>query len=253
MCNMKNKKYTFGDITFEIESPILHEDKNTCEAFLSDRETDCLIRVCLCEEDAAPDCKTERHGNVITRHLTEKQASGMSVSSLLASSEAAFVFPEYDAFILHAAYIIYEGQAILFTAPSGTGKSTQAEFWKTERGAEIVNGDRVLITKRNGRFYANGIYASGTSGISRNATAPIRAVVLLEQGADNEQLPVPPRMLFLRTLCECSYDVKNKEQCEKITELVSDMINALPVVCYSCRNNPDAVDSLERTMLWKKE
>lgn len=249
---MKNKKYTFGNVTFEIESPYSHEDKN-CDAFRSDREADCVIRVCPCEGDAGASCKPERSGKVITRYLPGDYASGLSMATLLASSEAAFIFPEHDAFILHAAYVVHEGQAILFTAPSGTGKSTQADFWKSERGAEIVNGDRVLVTRCGGRFYANGIYASGTSGICRNVTAPIRAVVLLEQGTDNALNAISPRMLFLRILCECSYDMKNRAQCGKMTELVSDMINTLPVVCYRCRNNPDSVDALERILSWKKE
>ena len=249
---MKNKKYTFGDVTFEIESPYRHEDRN-CAAFLSEREAEYLIRVCPREGEPGYACKPRRNGNVITLYLPESYAMGSHVASLLAASGAAFIFPEHDAFVLHAAYVLHEGQAILFTAPSGTGKSTQAEFWRTERGAETINGDRVLITRRGGRFYANGVYASGTSGICRNVTAPIRAVVLLEQSEDNALHDVSPRMLFLRILCECSYDMKNQAQCGLITELVSDMINSLPVICYGCRNHPDSVEALERILSWKKE
>lgn len=252
MLNMKNKKYTFGDVTFEIEAPFEPKEKNNCEAFRSDRPTDYLIRVLTYEGDESPAATIERNGNVITRYVRNKYAEGLNIASLLATSEAAFLFPNHDAFILHASYIIHEGQAILFTAPSGTGKSTQANFWNAERGAEIVNGDRVLVTRRDGRFYANGIYASGTSGISKNLTAPIGAVVLLEQGESNVLNGIPPRMLFLRILCECSYDMKDHGQYEKITELVSDMINSLPTVCYRCRKSPDAVAALER-ILWNKE
>ena len=252
MRSMKNKKYTFGDVTFEIESPVELDDTNDCCEFISERKTDCLIRVCIVPGNET-NRKSERDGGVITRHLAEKYAGGMNIASLLATSEAAFVFPEHDAFILHASYIVHEDQAILFTAPSGTGKSTQAEFWRTERSAEIVNGDRVLITRRNGRYYANGIYASGTSGICKNKTVPIRAVVLLEQAETNAVNEIPPRLLFMRILCECSYDIKSKAQCEKITGLVADMINTVPVFCYGCRNNPDAVDELERILSWKKE
>lgn len=249
---MKNKKYTFGDVTFEVEIPVALSDRDNCEAFLSDCGTDILIRAAVTEADRLPEKKAERNGCVITRYLSAKHAKGMSIASLLASSDAAFVFPEYDAFILHAAYIIHEGRALLFTAPSGTGKSTQAEFWRAERGAETVNGDRVLVTRRGGQYYANGIYASGTSGISKNITAPIGAVVLLEQSESNVQRVIPARQLFLRILCECSYDMKDRAQYEKITELVSGMINTVPVLCYGCRKHPDAVAALERILSWKE-
>ena len=249
---MKNKKYTFGDVTFEIELPDTVNENDNCMAFLSDKEPDYRIRICLTDEETVREKKPVRTGNVITKWMWRIPASGISTASILAKSEAAFLFLNHDAFILHAAYIVYNGQAILFTAPSGTGKSTQAAFWQTERGAEIINGDRVLVTRRNGRFFANGIYVSGTSGISKNRTVPIGSVVLLEQGDSNEKSDISPRMLFLRLLCECSYDMKSFEQCEKITKLVADMINTVPVLCYRCKKSPDAVAALER-ILWNRE
>ena len=248
---MKNNKYTFGDVTFEVETTFELQEKGRCDAFLSDREADYLIRVVPIEDNAELSRKLEKDGNIITRYM-KNYTSGLSITSLLATSDAAFVFLDHDAFILHASYIIYNRKAILFTAPSGTGKSTQARFWHEERGAEIVNGDRVLVTRRDGKFYANGIYACGTSGICKNITAPIGAVVLLEQGESNVQNKIPSRMLFLRILCECSYNMEDNSQYEKITELVSDMINSVPTICYSCKKSPDAVEALEK-ILWKKE
>ena len=49
----------------------------------------------------------------------------MGLEHLLATQRAV---------ILHSAYIDYKGKAILFSAPSGTGKSTQAELWMDESG-----------------------------------------------------------------------------------------------------------------------
>lgn len=252
MSNMMNKKYTFGDVTFEIERALDEQAEDNCAAFLSDKDADYLIRVLPMVGEGQKGKNLEKKGNVITRYVKKEYFAGLNTASLLATSEAAFLFPDHDAFILHASYVLYNGQALLFTAPSGTGKSTQAEYWREERGAEIVNGDRVLITRRNGRFYANGVYACGTSGISKNVSAPIGAVMLLEQGAQNEVNEIPARLLFLRTMCECTYNMKDDGQYEKITELVSDMINSLPVLCYRCRKSPDSVAALER-ILWNKE
>ena len=249
---MKNKKFTFADVTFELELPHGVTLKNGLDDFVSDREADYLIRVLLTDGESFPSKTVERNRNVITRYVHQKHGKELNTASLLATSEAAFLFPEHDAFILHASYILYDGRAILFTAPSGTGKSTQARFWSEERGAEIVNGDRVLVTKRNGCFYANGIYACGTSGICKNITAPIAAVVFLEQGECNMRNDIPARLLFLRILCECSYNMSDTVQYEKITELVSDMINTVPTVCYRCQKSPVAVSALER-ILWNRE
>lgn len=248
---MKNNKYTFGDVTFEFDSPYELKDKNGCSAFLSEREADYIIKLIPTEMRVGREEQFERNGSSISVFVERKYAAAQSIVSLLTFCKAEALFPEHDAFILHASYIIRDGAAILFTAPSGTGKSTQARLWQNERGAEIVNGDRVLITRRNGTFYANGIYVCGTSGICRNRTAPIAAVVLLEQGTENEECKIPPRKLFLRILCECSYDMHRLSQYEKVTGLLSELISTLPTVCFRCKKSPDSVEALER-ILWKK-
>ena len=251
---MNNRKYTFGDITFEIDSPIPLKEDKTLETFRSKQDTDYLIRVCSYgNKETDLDKTTVRNGNTITCFVKDEYIKEITIASLLASYGMTHLFMEHDAFILHASYIINNGEALLFTAPSGTGKSTQASLWQEFRGSEIINGDRVLITKRNGQFFANGIYVSGTSGICGNKSVPISAVILLEQHKTNQRMEIPARMLFLRILCECTYNMNDRKQCEKITEIISDMINTLPVICYGCTNTSDAVDALERILLWKKD
>ena len=60
---------------------------------------------------------------------------------------------------------------ILFSGPSGIGKSTQAALWQRYAGAEIVNGDRALVRPDTGTV--SGVFYAGTSGISRNVTASL--------------------------------------------------------------------------------
>ena len=47
---------------------------------------------------------------------------------------------ERPCLILHCAYLEYQGKAMLFSAPSGTGKTTQAGLWEQYRGSRTVNG-----------------------------------------------------------------------------------------------------------------
>lgn len=248
------KKYTFGGVTFEVVSEETLTEGHKYEEFLADDCTkpDYVFRIAPVDSDGNTSIKAVREGNLFTVSVSRKYIAKIGLGNILVSANAAYLFPENDGFILHASYIVHNGSAILFSAPSGTGKSTQAEFWRELRSAEVVNGDRVLVTKRDGRFFANGIYVAGTSGISRNVTAPVGNIVILEQGENNEIVSLKPRELFLRILCQCTFDMQSDKQYEQITALVSDLINTVPVCCYRCRYNPDSVEDLER-LLWNKK
>ena len=63
--------------------------------------------------------------------------------------------PFYDMFLMHAAVVAVDGVAYIFTAPSGTGKTTHTMLWKKHFGdrAVIVNGDKPLIRLQDGKVY----------------------------------------------------------------------------------------------------
>ena len=70
---------------------------------------------------------------------------------------------EHRAFQLHASVIDWQGQGILFSAPSGTGKSTQADLWQTHAGATILNGDRAVIRWLDSQYRVYGSPYAGSS------------------------------------------------------------------------------------------
>lgn len=87
--------------------------------------------------------------------------------------------------LVHASCVSYQGEGLVFTAPSGTGKTTQAELWNQWKGAEILNGDKVILECRNGRCFAWGSPWKGSSPYGLNKSVPLRAVVVLAQGREN--------------------------------------------------------------------
>ncbi len=115
-----------------------------------------------------------------------------------------------------------EGEGILFSGPSGAGKSTQAELWRQYAGAQVINGDRSLI--RPADTTVHGILYSGTSGICRNVSAPLRAIVLPVQGTENRVYPL---------------------SAARMTELAAQLVGAVPVYAMECRKDESAVRVLE--------
>ena len=95
--------------------------------------------------------------------------------------------PQFDRFVFHGAAIEYDGSAYLFTAPSGTGKTTHINLWHKYLGdkVDIINGDKPIISvDKTSTVY--GTPWAGKEGYQRNASAPLKAICILKQGKENK-------------------------------------------------------------------
>lgn len=88
-------------------------------------------------------------------------------------------------YVIHSASILHEGKAWLFSALSGTGKSTHAALWHRLYGSPYLNGDLNLIAFEDGRPVVKGIPWCGTSGLTTTETYPLGGILLLARSADN--------------------------------------------------------------------
>ena len=109
----------------------------------------------------------------------------------------------------------------------------------------IVNEDRALIFSRDGRFYAGGVWATGSAGITRNVTAPLRAVILLGQGPENRVFEERPSARIVKLVPQCSYDDTSPAAYARIVGLMMDLLGSVKVLSYDCINHPSAVEDLE--------
>lgn len=159
------------------------------------------------------------------------------------------VLINHQGFILHSSFISWQNNGILFTAPSGTGKSTQADLWKKYEDADIYNGDRTIIRKIDGKYYGFGSPYAGSSGIYRNESAPIKAIVVIEQEPDNVIRRLHGREAFLPLFRETLMNTWNKEYMEKMTDLLMDVACQIPVYHLSCRPDQGAVNTVKNEIL----
>ena len=155
---------------------------------------------------------------------------------------------QYDALILHSSSVRHNGKGILFSAPSGTGKSTQAALWEQHMGADIINGDRAGLRKVDGHWRAYGLPFAGSSGIYRNESAPIAAIVLLRQGPENRILPLSGAMAFRGLFPEVSVQRWDEDFVNRVTDLLSDLLGEIPVYQLTCRPDGEAVSLLDNTL-----
>ena len=155
---------------------------------------------------------------------------------------------EKGGMILHCAYVEHRGEAILFSAPSETGKTTQANLWAQYRGSTTVNGDRALLQCLDGRWTARGWPVCGTSEVCNNKDVPIRAVVMLSQGKSDTVSPLRPVLAFSQLYSQITVNTWNKDFVQGHMDRIGALTAQVPVYHLSCTISEDAVRCLETAL-----
>ena len=125
---------------------------------------------------------------------------------------------DFDTFLMHGAVVAVGDKAWLFTAPSGTGKTTHINLWlKNIPGSYVVNGDKPLIHIGD-ECTVYGTPWSGKEGMNRNIGVKLCGIVILNRGEDNKIEQVPMSKI-LPTLIQQSFRPKDRTGLEKTLSL----------------------------------
>lgn len=150
--------------------------------------------------------------------------------------------PQYNAFLFHSAAVEYKGRAYLFSAPSGTGKTTHLKLWMKNYGdrLQIINGDKpVLRFAENGGFTVYGTPWSGKEGWQNNCSAPLGGICFLFRGETNRigQITAAEAapMAFKQILFP-----KEPVTLARMLSLVDDLLSAAPVYRMYCTISDEA-------------
>ena len=152
---------------------------------------------------------------------------------------------EADAMILHSAYMCYDQTAVLFSAPSETGKSTQADLWEKYRGTWTVNGDRSLLIREDDGWKAYGWPVCGSSEICHNKTFPIRAIVMLKQAKENKVYPLKGIQALREVMEQITINTWDREYQMKAMDQIEQLLQEVPIYRLECDISEDAVRCLE--------
>ena len=206
-----------------------------------------LILYSLYPRMAGPYTFACREGTGAEIGLTVDNPEGMWDAMLFHALNIPELTARRGFFQLHCSYIIFRGEAVLFSADKGVGKSTQAALWEKHRGAEIVNGDRALLHLTENGLTAYGTPYCGSSDIALNRAAPVKAVVLLSQGDRNLLELCRGTEPFLRILGQLTFE---PYQNQDAVDFTLGVCSRVPVYSLQCLPEESAVSLLETT-LWK--
>ena len=184
-----------------------------CEEFLCEDEPE--IRVSITEDDIAYERKEADKTNT-------PQSDGY-LETLAVYRKISERILEYDTFLMHGAVVASGSDAYMFTAASGTGKTTHIRKWLEKLDdAYVVNGDKPLIKITDTEAIACGTPWRGKEQMGTNSMVPLRAIVLMERGEENRMEEVSFMNAFT-FLLQQTYQPKEKEAMKKTLRLFSQL------------------------------
>ena len=187
-----------------------------------------------------------------TRAIIEGcRSAGESVMEMLLAGFYSF-FSLHGGILVHASSVRWQDEAIIFTAPSGTGKTTQAELWEKYKNAEILNGDKMLLDCAEGRCDAWGSPWRGSSNYALNEKASLRAVVVLEQAEKNSIRRLEGNDALAWFSPHLFYPSWNEECTKGVMDAFSNLMKRVPVYLLSCLPDREAVE-LTCNTIWGEE
>lgn len=148
---------------------------------------------------------------------------------------------DFDGLRVHSSCVVVDDRAYLFTAFSGTGKSTHTNLWLNQFGdrAYILNDDKPALRLEDGVWYAYGTPWSGKHNISRNARVPVAGIACLERGEVNEIEPYSGigAINAIMSQLERPDDAESRV---KLLSLLDKLLSKVPVWKLKCNMDPEA-------------
>lgn len=154
--------------------------------------------------------------------------------------------------IFHSAWFERQESAVLFSGDSGAGKSTHTNLWVRERGVRVVNGDKALLLRRNETIFAAGLPYAGSSGICENRTLPVRMIVFLSHGRENQLRRLPPREAVRALISQMPVQKWCADDLSAAMQMALTVAKRVPVYAYACLPDASAVDFLEKALFPKE-
>lgn len=217
---------------------LFEETRDFCRDYLTEADAD--FSVAITPEDIRFEReKSDREAEVEGRRpaaYSDEYLETLAVYRKIAQGLLA-----YDTILFHGSVIAVDGEGYLFTAKSGTGKSTHTRLWRAYFGerAVMVNDDKPLL-----KITAQGVTVYGTPWdgkhhLSTNTSVPLKAICVLERSETNRIAPVKPREVF-PMLCQQCYRPNNPAAMMKTLSILDRLSHSTALYRLGCNMEPEA-------------
>ena len=155
-----------------------------------------------------------------------------------------FAAAPYNTLLLHSSMVRLDGKANLFFGVSGTGKSTHSRLWLEHvKGCDLMNDDNPIIRfDDRGTLIGYGSPWSGKTLCYRNVSAPVRALVRLEQAPENRINRLFTLDAYASVVAASSTIRWNRRIMDALIPTVERVAMTVPCYHLGCRPDAEAVE-----------
>lgn len=214
--------------------------RDYCRAYFTDEAP--AFHVATCREDLEFEQQKAREEAVLEgfrfRDFPDPYLERTAIQRKIA--EALF---DRDILVFHGSVVAVDGQGYLFTAKSGTGKSTHTRFWRETFGerAVMVNDDKPFLRIETDGILVCGSPWSGKHGLDTNVTVPLKAICIMERGSENVIRPIEAKEALMMLLQQSNRPL-DRSRLMKYMDLIDGLANRTALWKMECNLDPKAAE-----------
>lgn len=223
-------------------SSIYHLAADYCHKYIIDNNCQPDFSIKISSSDIEEARRGMAESDLVAGHAI-RQFSDANLELIALQHKIAYRLLDYDTLLIHGSCVAVDGMGYLFTAKSGTGKSTHTRMWREcfQNRALMVNDDMPFVKVfSNDRVAVYGSPWNGKERLDTNTSVPLCAVAALHRGSTNRIYPVEQRKrlgIFLNSV----YFPRDSEKRLKVISLADRILNNVEFYHLECNISHDAV------------
>ena len=232
------KDYIVADVTGQ--SGIADGDTEYTSSGVGDITTESVTRIRITQSDI--DFEREKSAREdIKEGIPIRHFSDAYLETLAVYRKIADRLLSCNTLLFHGSVIAVDGESYLFTAKSGTGKSTHTRLWREYFGerAVMVNDDKPLLRITDSGVTAYGTPWDGKHRLSTNTAVPLQGICILTRNAKNHIEPVETHAVYPLIVQQTNRSL-SADGMKQTLSLIDRMLNVVPVYRLGCNMDIEA-------------
>ncbi len=220
--------------------------KEYCRDYLTTEQED--FSVSISQSDIDNEREKSRQED-IKEHIPVREFSDDYLETLAVYRKIADKLPDFDTILFHGSVIALDGIGYLFTAKSGTGKSTHTRLWRENFGerAVMVNDDKPLISITEKGAVVYGTPWNGKHRLSTNISVPLRSACILERSPENHIEGITAKQAY-NMLVQQVHKPKEPQKLMKTLQLIDRFTEKIRLYRLGCNMDISAAETAYNAM-----